>query len=255
MRFRLTLEVDREAYGNMIPLSYQYELSAWIYSVIARSNSIYSLWLHDNGFSDKNKKFKMFTFSNLQVPEFKRIDDRLCILSNRITLYLSFLPEKSTEEFIKGIFSETESNLGDSKSKIRFRVQSLELLPPPVFDNTEFETLSPIVVALKKPNGSVEYVSPESENYGLLLFNNLKEKYKAFYGNVIETESFDFKLLSAAYSKLIKIKANTSFETKVKGFNFAFKMNTDERLLKIMYETGAGEKGSLGFGMVFHHIE
>jgi CRISPR-associated endoribonuclease Cas6 len=250
MRFRLTLEVDGKTYGNIIPLSYQYELSAWIYKVIDRSDSVYAQWLHENGFADENKIFKLFTFSNLQIPEFKRIDDRLCILSNKITLYLSFLPDKSTEEFIKGIFSETESNLGDAKSRIHFRVQSIEMLPPPVFHNTEFKTLSPIVISRKRANGSIEYVSPEVENYGQLLFNNLKEKYKTFYKNPIETEIFNFELLSVAHSKLIKIKANTSSETKVKGFNFVFKMNTDEQLMRIMYETGAGEKGSLGFGMI-----
>jgi CRISPR-associated endoribonuclease Cas6 len=251
MRFKLCLQINRSIAGNLLPMNYQYPLSAWIYNVIAKSNTTYSTWLHDNGFlpSDSSKCFKLFTFSNLTIARVKPIADRLSLLSDTAGLYLSFLPEKSTEEFIKGLFLEKEFSIGDKKSRVYFRVQSIETLPPPVFgEKVSFKTISPVTITFQQET----YLSPEAENYGQLLVNNLKEKYRAFYReSFARNPVFEFKLLSQPKSKLITIKADSkSEETKVRGYFFHFSLKADPKLLEIMYEAGAGEKGSLGFGMV-----
>ena len=250
MRFKIKLQVNKNAFGNLLPISYQYELSAWIYGVIARSNSIYADWLHNNGFVNDYKRFKMFVYSNL-FPQFKVIGDRLAIESDSLYLYLSFLPEKSTEEFVKGIFSENIFTLGDRKSKVQFRVENIEALVSPSFGSYEFQTLSPVVVSQRRDDGSIEYVSPEMEGYGRMLVNNLKEKYRAFYGKTFEgDDGFEFELLTPVKSRLITIKANTPAMTKIKGFNFHFGLKADNALINLMYEAGLGEKNSTGFGMI-----
>ena len=268
MRFKLDLKLNKNIFGNLIPISYQYELSAWIYNVIAKSNALYATWLHDNGFCDFNKRFKMFTFSNI-FPRMKATGDRLIIRHDASYIFLSFLPEKSTEEFIIGVFLENEFTLGDYNSRVQFRVEGIEILPSPTFTGIstnmhesnrallststghEFRTLSPICISTKRENDSIEYVSPENEGYGRMLINNLKEKYLAFYGKPFEgDESFEFELLSHAKSRLITIKANTPEMTKVKGFHFNFRLKADTTLMHLMYEAGLGEKNSIGFGMV-----
>ena len=257
MRFILTLSIDKKVHGNLIPLSYAYELSSWIYKVLASSNADYAQWLHDNGFSQDNKRFKFFTFSRLLFDNAKPVEgtDRLAIFSDRAILYLSFLPEKSTEEFIKGIFSDNEFTIGDRKSKVKFRVDGIELLPAPDFSERygEFQTLSPIIVSMKNELGRVVYVSPEDKNYkyGQLLINNLKEKYRIYNGKEFDLdESFEFKQLSSPRSKLIKIKSGTPAETNVRGFDYKFSMKAHPELLQIMQDAGAGEKNSAGFGMI-----
>jgi CRISPR-associated endoribonuclease Cas6 len=250
MRFKLNLRVNKGAHGNLLPISYQYELSACIYKIIAKSNDLYASWLHNNGFTNFNKRFKMFTFSNL-YPQCKAIGDRMCILNDTMYLYLSFLPEKSTEEFVKGIFIDNQLTLGDSKSKVQFQIVNIEALTTPSLHICEFNTLSPVSVSTKRENGSIEYVSPEREGYDRMLINNLKEKYLAFHGKpFVGDESFEFNLLSPAKSRLITIKANTSAMTKVKGYQYRFKLKADDKLMHIMYEAGIGEKNSTGFGMV-----
>ena len=250
MRFKLNLRLNKGVYGNILPISYQYELSAYIYKTIAKSNHLYASWLHDNGFANDNKRFKMFVFSNL-FPQCKAIGDRMCILSDTMYLYLSFLPDKSTEEFVKGIFLDNILLLGDDKSKVQFQVENIEALVTPSLDNCEFQTLSPVSISIKREDGSIEYVSPEKEGYDRILINNLKEKYLAFTGKSFDgDDSYEFELLSPAKSRLITIKANTSSMTRVKGFNYLFKLKTDDTLMRIMYESGLGEKNSVGFGMV-----
>ena len=253
MRFKLSLDIDKRSFGNRLPINYQYELSAWIYKIVAQGDEQYAKWLHENGFSEKHRNFKMFVFSNLYSQGIKFEKDRLIFCSDKASFYLSLLPEKSTESFIKGIFQEQSFTLGDRVSKVQFIVRQIELTPPPSFkDNFVFKTLSPVVVSIGQEESRYPlYISPEENNYGQLIINNLTEKYKLFYNKPFEgSPNFQFQLLSPARSKLIRIKAGTEEETQVKGFLFTFRLEADPDLLKIMHETGMGEKGSLGFGCV-----
>jgi len=254
MRFKLTLNIEHQVYGNKLPINYQYELSAWIYRIISQGDRQYAEWLHQNGFSDeKFRKFKLFVFSNLYSPGIKYDKDRLILNSDKASFYLSLLPEKSTEAFIKGIFCEQAFSLGDSISRVQLNVQQIELIPPPDFsDNFVFKTSSPVVVATQEDRDHhPQYLSPDENDYGQMVINNLKEKYKSFYHKPFEgDENFAFELLSPARSKLIKIKAGTKEETRVRGFVFTFRLQADHDLLKVMHEAGLGEKNAQGFGCV-----
>jgi CRISPR-associated endoribonuclease Cas6 len=252
MRFQISLQTAGHAFGNRLPINYQYELSAWIYKIIAQGDRRYAEWLHQNGFSDKHRNFRLFVFSNLYSPGAKPEKDRLILTSEKASFILSLLPEKSTEAFIKGIFKAQEFTLGDRISKVQFRVQYVELIPPPDFKEYTFKGLSPIVVTTVQENSKhPRYVNPDEKDYGSMIINNLKEKYNLFYQKPFEgDEIFNFALLSPVRSKLIRIKAGTQEETQVRGFLFKFRMEADPELLKIMYNAGMGEKNAQGFGCV-----
>ena len=253
MRFQLNLKVDRHVFGNKLPINYQYELSAWIYRIIAQGDRLYAEWLHQNGYADKHRNFRLFVFSNIFSPGIKYENDRLILHSDKASFYLSLLPEKSTEAFIKGIFKEQVFTLGDRVSKVQFSVQQVELIPPPDFTNSfVFKTLSPVVVSVGQENRQhARYVNPDEKDYGLLIINNLIEKYKVFYNKTFDGDTnYQFELVSPFRSKLIRIKAGTKEETQVRGFVYTFRLAADKELLKVMYEAGMGEKGSLGFGCV-----
>ena len=253
MRFKLSLNIEYQAYGGKLPINYHYELSAWIYKVIAQGDQQYAEWLHLNGFSEKHRNFKLFVFSKLYSPATKPEGDRLIFRSDKASFYLSLLPEKSTEAFIKGIFREQVFSLGDKISKVQFRVLQIEMISPPDFTNQYvFKTISPVVVSANQENSRYpRYVSPDENGYGQLIINNLKEKYRLFYNKIFDGDTnFEFELLSPIRSKLIKIKAGLKEETQVRGFIFAFRLVADSELLKIMYDAGLGEKNSQGFGCV-----
>lgn len=252
MRFKLTMTVEKSTYGNKLPINYPYLVSAWIYRVISQGDAAYSAWLHDNAFRDGNKTFKFFVFSNLNIPRLRLEGDRLCILSDTISIYLSFLPERSTEEFIKGLFQNQTFTLGDRHSKVEFTVQQIELVPTPDLEKIQcYKTISPVVVAVKEPEGGVKYVSPDREDYPALLQKNLMEKYKAYYGKEFSGSSvFEFELLSVPKARLVTIKAGSREEVKIKGYLYSFGLRADEELVRLMHEGGLGEKNSMGFGMV-----
>lgn len=253
MRFKLTITVDRRAFGNLLPLNYQYELSAFVYRTIERTNATYSKWLHENGFKLDAKQFRLFNFSHFQIPIYKIEGNRLRIDSDTITWFVSFLPEQSTEEFIKGIFAEQVFTIGDKLSKVQLRVANIELVTEPDFSKkNQFNTLSPVCITRHIPEQNrIAYESPDSDYAREALLYNLKNKYKAFYGKEFTgDELFDFKLLYPPKSKLIVVKTNTPEQTQVKGFSFRFTLRAHPDLLYILYHCGLGEKNSTGFGMV-----
>lgn len=253
MRFKLKLTIEKNVFGNSLPLNYQYELSSFVYSTIQRSDARYSSWLHENGFVINNKQFRLFTFSHFIVPRYRIDGDRLIIESPSIEWYIAFLPERSTEEFIRGLFSEQVFSIGDRQSKVRFRVAEIEMMPEPLFTaDTVFTTFSPVCITRFLPESKkVFYESPESEYASEAMLNNLKNKYAAFYGREYDGPGmFRFTLLTTPVSKLVSIKTGTPQESKVRGYTFKFKLKADEELLRVMCHAGLGEKGSMGFGLV-----
>jgi CRISPR-associated endoribonuclease Cas6 len=255
MRFKLTLQVDKKAFGNCLPLNYQYELSAFVYKAIEQADSDYAYWLHENGFNLNGRPFKLFTFSNLLIPQYRIDKERkvIRIESDRIEWLVSFLPEASTEKFVLGLFSEQVFQIGDKKSVVQFRIERIEALPSPVFEpEMVFRTLSPVCIPFRKENSRYpEYISPDRPEAPDIVLNNLLNKYHTFYGKPYQGNlDFSFRVMNQPKAKLIRIKTGMLEESFIRGFSFDFRMKAPEELMKVMYEAGLGEKGSMGFGMV-----
>ncbi|WP_434501944.1 CRISPR-associated endoribonuclease Cas6 [Prevotella sp.] len=255
MRFKLTLKINREKYGDTLPLSYQYEASSAIYRILSNADKEYSTWLHENGFNlDFKKKFKLFTFSRI-VGEYKILKDmgRIRYFGETVEWYVSFLPERSTQKFIEGLFLHQTFEIGDKKSVVQFHITCVEAMPEPVYsEEMEFETQSPMCIKLRTEDGYIDYLSPKDVRAPYLIFNGLFDKYKAFYGKSLEYPLEDCKLetLSEPKSALIMIKAGTTAQTKIRGFQCRFKVKAPVEIMKIIYSSGIGVQTSVGFGCV-----
>lgn len=254
MRFTLHLSIDKKVYGNALPLSYQYELAGYIYHTLAKGNEEYANWLHENGFSLEGKQFRLFSFSNLLVDNIG-IDTkkgRLLLQSDEAFLQISFLPERSTEEFIKGVFSEQVFAIGDVHSRVQFTVRQVQALPMADFNGElRGRTLSPMCLSTKTDEGKLHYYAPNEALAGQTIVTNLIRKYEAFYQQKYTgSTEFEWKCLSEPKSKLLTMKVGTLQQTKVKAYHCTFLLKADNELLRIGYECGLGEKNSMGFGMV-----
>lgn len=255
MRFKLTLKINREKYGDFLPLSYQYEASSAIYRILSRADQEYATWLHDNGFYIETiKKFKLFTFSRI-FGEYKIYKDtgRIRYLGDTAEWYVSFLPEKSTQKFIEGLFQNQIFEIGDKKSAVQFHIICVEAMPEPEYsEEMEFETLSPMCIKIKNEDDRTDYLSPKDVRAPYLIFNGLLDRYKIFYGKALPCSPDDCKLevLSEPKSSLIMIKAGTPAQTRVRGFQCRFKVKAPVEIMKIIYSCGIGVQTSVGFGCV-----
>lgn len=254
MRFKLTLQLQSEEMGNEMPINYQYPIQSAIYQILAKSDFDFSAWLHKNGYQQEGKRFKLFTFSNLLIPKYviDKERERLIIKSDIVFLYISFLPEKSTQQFVQGLFQQQVIQIADYISGVQFVVREIQVMQPLEY-NTDmiFRTLSPICISLRNERGYMDYLSPTNPRYELGILTGLLDRYNAIYGQPFSGNPHcHLQLLNEPKSTLVRIKAGTPNETRVRGYRFQFKIDLPEELMQIAYESGLGEKGSMGFGMI-----
>lgn len=260
MRFRLTLTLDQSKPATL-PVNYQYPLSAWMYRTIHEGNNEFADFLHKKGYEVGKKAFKFFTFSMLGFPEggFRLSGDRLQMLSDSCTLEVSFLAPEAMQHFIGGLFGNQKCTIGDKKSRVSFKVTSVETSALPSFTRVmEFKTLSPVLVSMAEAGKHhAAYLAPDSPFYGKLLFDNLLAKYAAALQSGIiqpdgivqqEEPDFRFTLLNEPRMKGLTIKQGTPFESKIIGYQYRFRVEAPLSLIRLGYLAGFGEKNSLGLG-------
>lgn len=254
MRFKLILEVNKRAFGNLLPINYQYEQSGAIYKILSEADEAYAAWLHDNGFQLENgKTFKLFTFSRFKIEK-RRIwpeEERLQILSNTVEWQIGFLPEKSTESFIQGVFQNQIFEIGDKKSVVQFIVRSVEAMPEPDYsERMNFATMSPLCLKFRHSDGKTDYLPPTDERASFLLFNGLVDRYRTYYGKDCPHAASECKLhvIGEPKSAIVRLKTDKPEETRVRGFMAKMEVEAPTDLMRLMYESGAGALNAQGFG-------
>ncbi len=253
MRFKLVLSVNAEKCGNVLPVSYQYELSAAIYRRLCTHIDDYTRWLSSNGFAPiDDLRNRLFSFSNLYIPHIRVEGDRLQILVKKVQMWISFLPVRGTYEFVQQLFSGMKLVLGDKYSRVALEVEQIVECPEPTFEREmSYLALSPIVFILTRSNYSAEYISPESDGYLDCFKQNLLNKYERVFGFPYEGElDISLELLSTPKRKGIFMMRFTPDESKVIGYMYKFKLTADPIFHQLIYETGVGDRINLGFGCV-----
>lgn len=183
MRFLLSLYTND--YQPVIPLNYQYPLSAAIYKIIQRADASFSTFLHNTGYG-QGKSFKLFTFSDIHTP-FKINGDRMQMLNNKAQLTVCFHVTQAAENFIKGLFMQQQLGIADKKSKALFTVQQVEAVNTGLeglhnkIKTITLQSLSPVVTGRKNKRAyKISFAANCSRGYaqlalgaGLSLYNSI----------------------------------------------------------------------------------
>lgn len=246
----------------IIPLSYKYEISSWLYKLMASGNSPFATFLHEKGYEMGHRKFKFFTFSDLSIPRSGREiwKDRLVIHAPYAQLTLSVFIPQLTQALLAGSFSNEEFSIGDRVSKGRFRLSSIQASPlPPLSSPLKLRTDSPLVVDTFNPERpeSHQYLHPEHELFGKVLLQNLLNKYQTaqIHGltdKILYAPELAFRLLDhrSPKRKTILIKAHTRQAHRVVGYFCDFEITAPPLLLQFGLLAGLGNKNAQGFGFV-----
>lgn len=256
MRLLLTLQCCD--LNPVLPVNYQYPLSAAIYKIIATADRDYAAFLHERGYG---KGFKLFTFSQISCP-FKIQKDRLLIFGEEISFQIAFHLPPAAENFVKGLFQTKEITIADKISKANFRVASVESLRDPLKEYKEAEIVrlrlapsSPVVAGLPNERGNYDFLLPEDKAFSEVILYNWREKIRTCYDPLTaenallmaETELFK----GPPRSRLITIKAGTREQTRIRGWmNFELTVTAEKRFLEVLMNCGAGVYNSMGCGMV-----
>lgn len=263
MRLRLTLVAAKRE--GSFTLNYAYYLSSAIYSWIEQSSPEYSAFLHQKGYSPEglHRRFKHFCFSQLVVPD-RRIDGgRLHFRSPEMIWYVGMPVDATVQHLVTGMFEKRGFFI--EREDNRFLIEQIEVLPEPEWKSSmTFRLLSPVTVSVpEQRNGRLvpRYLRVNDPLLSEALRTNIVNKYRSLYGeNGPEGAqpfqcAFDQHFIASRggperVSKLITIKEGRTDETKVRGFLCPVNIEGDIDLIKLAYDSGLGEKNSMGFGMI-----
>ncbi|MDP3665926.1 MAG: CRISPR-associated endoribonuclease Cas6 [Sediminibacterium sp.] len=259
---RLLLTLNTTDNNPVLPINYQYPLSAVIYKIIQRADARYAEFLHNKGYGAEHKHFKLFTFSDLTIP-FKIQQDRLLLTGREAKLIICFHIPEAMENFVKGLFVHQQFEIADIKSRVQFTVSQVEMIP--VLNGihssdkevtVQLQPLSPVVAGMKNDKGNYDYLSPLEPAFKKAIVYNWKEKYATLYGQAAAEAVFSKLQLEVTQahdtrSRLITIKANTEQQTRIRGFtHFKLNVQAPKLALELAMGAGLGLYNSQGMGCV-----
>ena len=248
MRIEVLVDVGK---GLTLPVNYNHQLTGIIYRFLTESNSEYAAFLHNEGYLAGQKRFKLFTFSQLMAKR-RRVMGEKIHFNSPVVWYISSPVERFLMHFADTLLSEGRLFVGQHQLPIRdVRVPRI-----PCFQaSMRFRCLSPIVMStVRAHNGrrSMYYCLPEDPAFSHLIRQNLIRKYEAIHGCSPDDNALNFSFdadyinrRSGRVTRLVDYKG-----IKIRGVLCPFRVSGSPALIQTGYECGFGDKNSAGFGMV-----
>ena len=248
MRINILIDVGK---GLTLPVNYNHQLTGVIYHFLAESNAEYASFLHSEGYFAGQKRFKLFTFSQLMAKR-RRISGGNIHFSSPLMWCVSSPVERFLTHFADTLLSKGKLSIGRHQLKI------LDVSVPrsPHFQPEMcFRCLSPIVMStVRHRHGerSMYYCRPDDPALSELIRQNLMRKHEAIYGHPPDDDTLRFRFDSdyidrrqGRVTRLVDYKG-----IKIKSVMCPFRVSGNPVLIQMGYDCGFGDKNSAGFGMV-----
>ena len=248
MRIKITCDTGE---GICLPINYNYFLASAIYRFLRESDPEYADFLHQDGYELENRRFKLFTFSQLMAKRREIRDDQIHFCSP-LTWYVSSSQEPFLENFAAALMGAGILQIEGHK----LRVGDVEVLRQPRFGpQITFRCLSPITMStVREREGKLakHYCLPDDPQFSELVRQNLIRKYEAVYRQPPTEKSFAMTFdqtyidkREGRVTRLVDYKG-----VKIRGVVSPFHVIGAPALIRVGYECGFGDKNSAGFGMV-----
>lgn len=251
MRFKISLNVLPEEAGAILPVSYQYELTACMHRLLNEDKMRFNNWLNANGLKPEDaRRVKLYSLSNLYVPRIFVEGDRLHINVPRVQVWISFMHNEGTEQLLRSCISNRKILLGDKKSRVAMQVGDISVVSGVEFHETmDYQSMSPVVVAGMRPNGSVEFLDPVNEVFGHFMFDGIVERWEYLHKQPwTGSREHSFTMITEPRRKGIYIHHFSPQEQKVIGYLLKFRATMDPQLQEVAYHLGIGDRIEQGFG-------
>ena len=223
----------------ILPINYHHVLQSIIFQGL-RENKEYGDFLHNRGYSNQSRSFKMFTFGPIQGKY--RIREKQIIFTGEIcwevrsvdAMLLRLLQESIRQDGIvygKQHFTDIEAILQE------FEIEEEEIC---------IRMLSPICVyATDAESGKTTYFHPAEEEFVRRINENFQRKYVGYTG--VEPDS-------KIQMELLQLCEKDKYVTNYKGFYITawkgrYTLRGKRKYLNFLYQTGLGSKNAQGFGM------
>jgi len=258
MRIKLVLKT-RDKY---LTARYNYPFSGAIYKTLGFGSPEFAEFLHDVGYIEKGKNYKLFNWA-LKLNKIKPQKDIFKLENPFATLIVSSpLIDDFLQGFVFGSFGNSEINILYHGIRTRFEIESIDTLDEPEFsDKMKFRLVSPMVLSTKTDENSKPYYYRFNDDITQInkVFNqNLKNKFRLITNNYYNNEDLLFEWDKEYIEKtkeerrltsLIKVQAQGKPEISIKANRLPFTVTGPAELIKAGYYAGFGSHNSLGCGM------
>lgn len=261
---RISLKL-RAIDSSLLPINYNYPFSAVVYRLLRFGSPEFSEHLHSIGFRSNGKAYKLFTFS-LRFQYSNIVKDFFKLSSPYLTLDVS---SPLIDDFIKNVVI---GSLKSGKIELFYKghctylsIEQMEDIPMPSLGSTlKFKLESPLVLSTvqMRNNKPTQHFFEYYENINEInrvFNNNLINKYELIYNKKFTGEHLKFAWLNdyiqkriknqKSLKRLIKIEKPNIPTINIVANNIPFMLEGSTELMKVGYDSGFGEKNSLGFGM------
>lgn len=248
MRIQILADVGDDI---TLPINYNYQLAGIIYRFLAESDPEYATFLHEEGYVAAEKRFKLFTFSQL-MAERRRIIGANIHFGSILTWSVSSPVERFLSHFADTLLTEGRLSIGQHQLRIR----DVTVPRIPRFRSEMcFRCLSPITMSTKRKRDGkhvMHYCLPDDPALSELIRQNLIRKHEAIHGRAPHDDTLTFTFdkgyidrRQGRVTRLVDYKG-----IKIKGIMCPFHVSGSVALIQTGYECGFGDKNSAGFGMV-----
>ena len=246
MRIKITCDIGE---GIHLPINSNHFLTGVIYQFLQESDPEYADFLHQEGYELENRRFKLFTFSQLMAKR-REIRGGQIHFRSPVTWYVSSSQRPFLENFAAALMQMGTLQI----ERQRLRVQDVEVLRQPRFGpKMTFRCLSPITMSTKRQRADrleTHYCLPDDPQFSELVRQNLIRKYEAVYGEPPAEKSFAMTFDQAYMAKKGRVTRLVDYKgTNIRGVLCPFHVIGAPELIHVGYECGFGDKNSAGFGM------
>ena len=247
MRIQILADVGDEL---ILPINYNHTLTGVIYHFLAESDAEYASFLHNEGYLGAEKRFKLFTFSQLMAERRRITGDKIHFRST-LTWYVSSPVERFLSHFADTLLTGGRLTLGQHQLPIK----DVTIPRIPRFrSKMQFRCLSPITMSTKRERDGkqvMHYCRPDDPALSDLIRQNLIRKHEAIHGRAPHddtlTFTFDKTYMDRRQGRVTRL---TDYKgIKIKSIMCPFRVTGSPALIQIGYECGFGDKNSAGFGM------
>ena len=235
---KLRLRINMSALNLQLPISYKTILQAAIYNMLSAEDQ--ENFYHDYGYTLKDKKYKLFVFSDLFGAY--KTENKKIIFEKNIDFYIDSLDSR----FVLYIYNYLMNNEYIFLKHQPVHIDDIQVMDTPIFKDEKsltIKTISPIVAYTSKDK-HFTYYKPSDIEFCKLVKTNLSRKAKA-YQYPLQEVTFDVEEVIFEKQRLVNFK-NTFYISYLSEMRIHVNYDT----FKLLYETGMAAKNSCGFGMI-----
>lgn len=238
MKYRLTFDCVRPV---SLPVQYNHIVQAVLLKWLRDDT------LHDGGYENEKRMYKMYTFSNLYgYYRYERASRRIVFL-DQIQIYLSFYDMSEHAIILKNI----RENRGIELSGVQMPLVDCSLVQETYGEECVVKTLSPVTIhsTMQTAQGKQKtyYYSPLERDFSDMIRENLLRKYEAFHGYLPENQEFSIEPLNKKQLKEVHIYYKNF---AMRGWNGRFIMRGTDELIELALLAGIGARNSIGLGCI-----